>query len=531
MAMRQNGVIERFFICPKSNNKKHVCDFAQLPFQHWYRNITIFKSICANSSEKSAWNNKTALSGCDRTWQSGFIKKQPFCNFTSNEATESTQRTGYIRPTSLQGLIWTIALTAISGNLLVLFSSLRNLQQAYESLTEVQRIHYILVINLATADFCMGVYMLSIAGIAIHYNGPNCHAELITSMGGYCTFLGVLNLVSSQMSVTLLVMLTSFHLFCVVRPYRAVRTKFALTLTTTAWVFWIAVACIPILPIEPFQDVFSRIGIGTCDKTRTTNTWEHERFKNMLQNFVEQLGSSCTSTMGFSGNLFLSPSIDMWESVAIANHTKLINGDFLKISYYMEQNHCSPRYFFNGGDPAKVYGLLVLVYNFVAFLYIMNAYISIGMKTSQCKVSSVQCSMSEFVDGTDAARQKENTRLQRKIFLIITTDFFCWVPKSIVAFFYAMYVNDSKISSELCKFVVEWKQPLSTFSLVTVSINSAFNPLLYSSAPIKLLRVLMKVVGRESREHDRPDNPDLSLPHFHTSNLSQLPGISLPYPH
>jgi len=527
---KSNHELYKFFICPNSANVKHVCDFAQLPFDRWYRNITIFKSSCDKCSARSAWNNKTVLSGCDRTWQDMFIKKQRFCNLTSKEILAIAQGHGLIQPTSLQVLICMIGLAAICVNVVVLINSLKNLKQVYINLTKVQRVHHILLINLATADFCMGVYVLSVAAIAIHYNDPDGRVQVMKRMGHYCTFLGVFNLVSSQMSVTLLVMITTFRLHSVVRPYGAVNMKLALALTTTGWIFWIAVACIPLLPIEPFQDVFSRIGIGTCDKTRAPDILLYHAVKNVLQSFVKLLDSSCSLTTGFSKKLLLSSSIDIWESISVANQVKLINHDFLQISYYMEQNHCSPRYFFSAPDTAKSYGLPIIAYNFFAFLYIMIAYITIGMKTSKCTTNIVQYNMSEFVDGTDAARQKENIRLQRKIFLIIATDFFCWVPVSVMAFYYFTDMYDPGVKVT-CKRMLEWKQPLSVFSLVIVSVNSALNPMLYSSAPMNVLKVLMKHVRRESRQHGCADDPDLPLPHFQTSNLNQLPGISLPHPH
>lgn len=522
-----------FFVCPSASCAKHVCSFIGEPIEKWYQDIKIYKSCCGYEQTSAAWYNKTMLGHCDGTWQEQFLKENRFLNLSSRQILALAQGGGLITPSSLQVLIWVIGVLAVCGNLVVFVTSLRSLKLLYKSLTKVQRVHHILLINLAVADFLMGVCTLSVAVIAVDFNGPNGRLEMIFSLASFCTFLGAVNIVSSQMSVTVLVMITTFRLHSTLRPYEPVNVKLATGVAAAGWVIWISISCIPLLPIDGLAKVFDRVAIGACDSSRSPDILTFAQVANMVNSFLKEINSTCSAKghhlLHGKKSTLLRSSFQIEKSFHMAKRLKLINNDAFILLFYAEQNHCSPRYFYNGQDPSKVFGFPVIVYNLLAFLYILVAYLFIGCKTSQCRPRRIEFNMSSFSDGLDTARESENIRLQRKIFLIIVTDFFCWVPMSVVSFFYVVYIYNSR-SGSLRKTLLEWKQPLSMFSLITVSFNSSVNPLLYSSAPCTVLSRIFSAFAEPFRKccsHNRRNN-DFSTAPAVTSNLSNFRDTALP---
>ena len=85
--------------------------------------------------------------------------------------------------------------------------------------------NHVLIINLACADFFMGVYMLLISIIDALYNGVYCLKSIEWLYSYTCNVLGVLVVLSSQASVLTLVVLSTVRLVTVVNVSN-VYTKF-----------------------------------------------------------------------------------------------------------------------------------------------------------------------------------------------------------------------------------------------------------------------------------------------------------------
>ena len=77
--------------------------------------------------------------------------------------------------------------------------------------------NHMLILNLALADFLMGVYliMLGIAGVV--FDGIFCRHELDWRSGATCQAMGVLVVLSSETSVLTMVLLASIRLYVIYR--------------------------------------------------------------------------------------------------------------------------------------------------------------------------------------------------------------------------------------------------------------------------------------------------------------------------
>ena len=75
----------------------------------------------------------------------------------------------------------------------------------------------ILIINLAIADFLMGIYLCCVSMYAYIFSGKYCAVYINWLTGNTCQFLGVLMMLSSEVSIFTLVMLASLRMMSIMR--------------------------------------------------------------------------------------------------------------------------------------------------------------------------------------------------------------------------------------------------------------------------------------------------------------------------
>ena len=119
---------------------------------------------------------------------------------------------------------------------------------------------------------------------------------------------------------------------------------------------------------------------------------------------------------------------------------------------------------FSQNDPV-VWTMLVL--NMICFIVMTVCYVKITWNTSKSTQSSGQCDNPE--------RLRENRAMQRRITIIIGTDFLCWVPFIIVSGLH----NLGKIDATF------W---YTSFAMIVLPLNSIINPLIYDKRLVALLK-------------------------------------------
>ena len=125
------------------------------------------------------------------------------------------------------------------------------------------------------------------------------------------------------------------------------------------------------------------------------------------------------------------------------------------VHFYGNAGVCIFKYLVRTNDPQWIFSTVVLAMNCLCFLFISISYFLIGYRTNR--------------SGRNSGHTGGNDReLQTKIFAIIVTDFFCWIPLGFVAFLHLAEVIDAK----------EW---YPYFSILILPINSVINPFLYES--------------------------------------------------
>ena len=149
---------------------------------------------------------------------------------------------------TLQIFIWLLGILAFLGNAIVV---------AWRCiLREENRVHSFLLTNLALSDFLMGLYLLIIAIKDAQWQGEYFKHDLSWRTGELCQFAGVLSMVSSEVSVAMLTIITADRLVCIVFPFRLKRLslKRVYILCTIVWLLGIITAIVPLTGISYFID-------------------------------------------------------------------------------------------------------------------------------------------------------------------------------------------------------------------------------------------------------------------------------------
>ncbi|KAJ8026546.1 hypothetical protein HOLleu_31406 [Holothuria leucospilota] len=152
-----------------------------------------------------------------------------------------------MRYTFLRISMWLLGLSALLGNTFVLVWRWRTRQRESS-----KRVQTFLIINLAVADFLMGVYMITIAGADLFYrNRYMIHADE-WKRSFLCQMSGLLSVLSSEASVFLLVLITIDRFLGVVFPFSILRfhTKSVRVVVACAWVLALFLSTLPLLIIQ-----------------------------------------------------------------------------------------------------------------------------------------------------------------------------------------------------------------------------------------------------------------------------------------
>ena len=154
----------------------------------------------------------------------------------------------------VQVCVWILGLTALLGNLIVLLMRV--------VAKEDNKVQSILLTNLAISDLLMGIYLLIIAIKDVQWQGEYFLHDFGWRSGVPCAVTGVLSMVSSEVSVLMLTVLTTDRLICVVFPFkvRRMNRSVALAVVGGVWVFGTMLAVIPILGLEYFYDKKRSVG-------------------------------------------------------------------------------------------------------------------------------------------------------------------------------------------------------------------------------------------------------------------------------
>lgn len=177
--------------------------------------------------------------------------------------------------------IWILGSIALVGNAFVLIWRLKTKSDS--------KVHALLLLNLAIADFLMGIYLIVIASVDVFYRGKYFIYNDSWKNSSLCQFSGFLSTISSEASVFILTIMTVDRYVTIVHPFRhiglSVRGAYVALFLT--WLIAFVLAGVPLTGIDYFKEFYARSGV--CLPMHLTAAkpvgWEYSVFLFLALNF------------------------------------------------------------------------------------------------------------------------------------------------------------------------------------------------------------------------------------------------------
>ena len=357
----------------------------------------------------------------------------------------------------------------------------------------------VLIILISFGDWLVGGYLLSLAMVDSYYGNSFCSKQFVWLLSSYCSILGVVSTVGSQISLFSMTILSITRLVKVYQGLSApgpVNTKsYFLVGSISLFVVCssVAAAVIPLIP--RFEDTF-------------VNALYFPDI-NFLRGFATKL-SLKPIIASYYGRMRLEVSTLSWVILK-----SMINGMFTNsyggisqrtLGFYSNDPVCLFKFFVSSHEPQTVYIWSLLAINFVCFGVISISYVAVFLITSASSSSSSQ--------GVANIARKRNDRLQRKISFVILTDFLCWVPFIVICFLHTMGTIDAS----------PW---YALLSILILPINSIINPLLYDSVIVKRVTKLFHRLRRTQNPINRTQSSEYTVPRI-LHSIGREPGHTTP---
>ena len=309
-----------------------------------------------------------------------------------------------------------------------------------------------LVTLINFGDWLVGSYLFSLAVFDVYFGSSFCLKQFDWLLSSSCSILGVVSTIGSQLSLFSMTILSITRLVRISKGLSIpgpVNNKGCILMVTLVFFLLgasIFIAVIPLLPL--FEDTFvNALYLPDIDILRGFTS--KRRLKPTLEFYY--------------GRIRLDVSNLSWIRLK-----SLINGMFTSsykgisqtfLGFYGNDPVCLFKFFVSSDEPQTTFSWSILTVNFICFGVISISYLIVFIITS-----TSSSSLSEGATG-DLVRNR-NHRLQRKVSVIIFTDFLCWVPFIIICLLHTTEVADAS----------PFYAPLS---ILILPINSVINPLLY----------------------------------------------------
>ena len=385
------------------------------------------------------------------------------CQDFSDECNEQCS-VRIIESVVLECAAWILGILATLFNLIIIFRGFHPLKKAYLAgvLTFSMRVFILLI---ATGDLLVGVYLLTISSFHNIYYHRYCpeRYEWLTSLT--CAVIGVVSTVGSMLSLfsmTFLSLMRALRMSKLSVGSRKTSNREVMAVLLVGLLVLAVSSAIAAAPLsKQFEDFFvngisypgNPLLVGSVTKSKHFKIFDKYygriRKKDLTWKHIDKLA------MGMFSQEYLDSGIARNQ-----------------VHFYGNAGVCLFKYFVTLDDPQRTYVWCVLLVNIACFTAITVAYIVIQYISSRSSSHLTQNQQNKKLT-------KRNQKLQRKIALIIGTNFCCWIPFVIMCCLH---------SSE----VINASSYYSLFSLIVLPINSVLNPLLYDDTIATLIKRLRK---------------------------------------
>ena len=346
---------------------------------------------------------------------------------------------------------WAIGLSATALNSFMIVQHVKSLRKSRSGLSLLNKL---LIILIGVGDLLVGGYLFSISAIDVYFSENYCSLQTEWLSSVYCTILGVVSTIGSQLSLFSMTGLSLTRLFGITHAMSSnygssLNKRSCVKVLTIVILVVMASVVVAIAPIvSRFEDFFVNGMFYEKSNPLFVGFPDKQTHRNVIQAYYGRIKGGHNSIS--------------WSTIV-----SLIHGMFsdiygglkrVKVEFYGNDGVCLFKYFVHKDDPQRHFSWGTLAVNFFCFLVISLSYLYINLVSSR-----------SANEANNPQTNKRNRRMQRKISIIIATDFACWVPFVLVSTLHSLSVMDA----------TSW---YALFSVVILPINSVVNPILYDNS-------------------------------------------------
>ena len=371
-----------------------------------------------------------------------------------------------VKHSALKGLSWLIGILAALANLTIITKNIATLKRCR---TTVALFNKALILAISYGDLLVGCYLIVISVYdGIIYKGSYCKNQIDWITSTKCSMIGVLSTLGSQLFLFAMCILSATR-FVGIRNSMKVPGEVILvkSLQVTASIVFLilsslSIAAVPI--IGRFEDFFVN-GIRYPEKLKIfAGTPNKQKVLAILEAYYGRMKKATLSwkmiremVKGIYSHDFQSTEF------AYPDHTTSVS----KVDFYGNDGVCLLKYFVKNQDPQRNFVWTILALNFTCFIFISVSYMVIGYMSRRSSKSLTQSGSNQLIS-------QRNRKMNRKISIIILTDFLCWIPFIVTCILHSIEVLDA----------TPW---YSLFSIIRLPINSVINPLIYDDKITSLI--------------------------------------------
>lgn len=369
----------------------------------------------------------------------------------------------------------------VLGNGVVIFQKITFFKKLSQQNKEIQ-MYSALVLSLAVADELMGIYLV---GISIELQRKGMRSDIYFSDYHLCDALGVISLISSQVSLSMIIMISFLRLYGVVRPYKRLRLRFVLFVIAFSWLIWITVALTPVINVEPLTSMFN-IGFRNSQQRFSKSTFFFADYSQIFGEIAKRNFHNKSLQHVFREiSTYSRTNTVIEKAIRSFNMLDIQRSAWTPVGHYNSQYYCSLNLIVNEFfSVSNVFTLLIVIFNLTSCLAVIIAYIKIYFIVANCK-DKLFCypnnrkvsNVNEGVPKNSKRRKDENQKLLCTITMIVATDVTFWFFMCVISL--ANWEKYNLTSRDSFQLYLKIYTKFQSYMFCFVPLNSVLNPFIY----------------------------------------------------